>query len=469
MQREVVIKLVGRPNSGDWNQSLGIARTLQTQLAATDVVCHFDEETDTVNGLNPQSLHALATHLEQESHPETTYIILTAGKLGVDLEPFITDIKSNAKAPIHALWSAHQYFDGLENALEAFDTVILPEHLNFDKLPQAIQDAKEKGELTLVTGVPHHINDAVVAEEKLNLDDEIIIPEAKSYTGVVLGGDAENPDGSWLKFNEENVRQFAARLATLPQEDGNLLLITNGPRTGKACTPNRSATYRDPLVVIDGQEPLDPEALASLDKVSKAFIEALHEQGVHNYRFWDFRAGKSAYMPILATISENLDNVLYLGGESTSMLSESMAVLAPQQLVALCFTNMNEEHHRFVDDQCKLGSMQKLSILQNGYTFEIGEQFSSFGLNQYINGAQVAANAIIEKLNLVPENNELVSHEHSVEETTPHSFFIVKRSFFQYTSFGQPRLKELAETPEALEFDSPKEAVSQKPSILAGK
>lgn len=241
-------------------------------------------------------------------------VIVTVGQFGINF------LKSQ-EIPTHVkvLLCTHQWFDSMNELHNIYIT--MPEHA----ITEAIRSIATANHLMLLPtqGVLH-----TMSKEALATEDSSAVALRDAKIGVVLGGDAELPDGSWKVFSTENARKLAEEVVKLQRETGCDLLITNGPRTGKSLTAHSNGES---------------------DLVSSAFLETLQAKGLvkdRDFEFFDFQFGQpSALKAIIKVVSDN-EGFMIIPGESTTSISEILAV-AP----AAIYKNdaMNETHVLFVD------------------------------------------------------------------------------------------------------------------------
>ncbi len=246
--------------------------------------------------------------------------IVTAGQFGIDL------IKSGSiPAHVKVLLCTHQWFDVMSDLHNIYIT--MPEHA----IDEAIKSIAVTNHLTIIPtlGVLHTMH-----KETLDAEDTSVIHLRDAKVGVILGGDAEMPDGSWKVFSIENARNLAEEVAEFQKVTGCALLITNGPRTGKSPTAHRNG---------------------ELDLVSSAFLTVLQAKGLKKgeaFEFFDFQFGQqpnqkpsSALKAIIKVILDN-KGFMIVPGESTTSISEMLAIMP-----AAIYKNdaMNATHERYVD------------------------------------------------------------------------------------------------------------------------
>jgi hypothetical protein len=249
-------------------------------------------------------------------------IIVTSGQFGIG---FIQT--GNVPKTIKILLCTHQWFDAIKNLHNIF--IALPEHA----IDETVQQIAQQQNLILIPtqGVLHTMSAQALAKQDTSF---IHLNDAK--VGLILGGDAEMPNGKdWQLFSTDNARKLAQEIAAFMQKTGYKILITNGPRTGSFI----NLTTRDSNAHRSGE----------LDKISSIFLDELHHAGLQkgqDFEFFDFQFGKPpALKAIMAVILKN-KGFMIVPGESTSSISEIMAVMP-----AVIYENdaMNTVHKMFVD------------------------------------------------------------------------------------------------------------------------
>jgi mitochondrial fission protein ELM1 len=147
--------------------------------------------------------------------------------------------------------------------------------------------------------------------------------------GLILGGDAEMSNGKdWKLFSEDNARKLSKEIAAFIKKTGYKILITNGPRTGRSTTAHKTE---------------------ELDVISAAFLQELEREGLVNgtdFEFFNFQFGKLSALKAVMKIVLNNKGFMIVPGESTSSISEILAVI-PASIYA--HDAMNEQHRAFVE------------------------------------------------------------------------------------------------------------------------
>ena len=241
-------------------------------------------------------------------------VIITAGQFGIEF------IKSGV-FPSHTkiLLCTHQWFDSMNDLRDVYIT--MPEHA----IDETIRNIAQTQRLTLLPtqGVLHTMSAEALANEDISA---IHLTDAK--VGLILGGDAETPDGGWKVFSVENAQRLANEIAKFQKRTGDKLLITNGPRTGRSATAHKTE---------------------ELDVISAAFLQELEREGLVNgtdFEFFNFQFGKPSTLKAVMKIVMNNKGFMIVPGESTSSISEILAVM-PASIYA--HDAMNEQHGAFVE------------------------------------------------------------------------------------------------------------------------
>ena len=243
-----------------------------------------------------------------------TRVVVTAGQFGIEF------IKSGV-FPSHTkiLLCTHQWFDSMNDLRDVYIT--MPEHA----IDETIRNIAQTQRLTLLPtqGVLHTMSAEALANEDISA---IHLTDAK--VGIILGGDAETPDGGWKVFSVENAQRLANEIAKFQKRTGDKLLITNGPRTGRSATAHKTE---------------------ELDVISAAFLQELEREGLVNgtdFEFFNFQFGKPSTLKAVMKIVMNNKGFMIVPGESTSSISEILAVM-PASIYA--HDAMNEQHGAFVE------------------------------------------------------------------------------------------------------------------------
>ncbi|MCE2716632.1 MAG: hypothetical protein ACK4V2_07480 [Pseudomonadota bacterium] len=239
--------------------------------------------------------------------------IITAGQFGISLA------KSEVPQHVKVLLCVHQWFDSMKSLHNIYIT--MPQHT----IDEKIQHIAQQNHLTLLPtlGVLH-----TMSFEALEKEDASAVRLNDAKVGVILAGDAELPNGGWKTFSTRNAKKLAEEIAEFQKRTGYKLLITNGPRTGRAPNAHKNS---------------------KLDFVSNAFLRVLKDKGLEkdkDFEFFDFQFGQPSALKAVIKIIQANKGFMIVPGESTSSISEILSVLP-----AAIYNNdaMNAMHKVFVD------------------------------------------------------------------------------------------------------------------------
>jgi hypothetical protein len=179
--------------------------------------------------------------------------------------------------------------------------------------------------LELTKGVAHCVKDKTVKADAERFQGALpYVTEETTCLGIILAGDAPTTSGEMRCFGPDDAVKQAQHIAhhiksNLLWHDQTVIMVTNGPRTGK----------HDPIT----KQPYDPDPHRShtLDASSKAFLEELGRQleiDTDKIYFYDFqfdalKTGPSAYKPMMHVLARSQKSYWYVPCESTSMVTES--------------------------------------------------------------------------------------------------------------------------------------------------
>ncbi len=249
------------------------------------------QDVPTENNGEKAMIACLRSVINEDPELKTKAIILGAGKSGA--EAFKTPPLSKEK---HVLLT-WQWLDPM-NHLAPGTIVVAPEHAlnkDFDLI-------RNKVTLIPIQGVLHtRTKESTAKEETTGIFKN-------THIIVMLGGDTEQPDGSWKPYA---IKDAETLLQSLPK-DKNILFL-NGPRTGKH------------KIDHDGRLVIAPDAhRTEIDSVTQYVMDQCVQRPWHVN---DFKFGEpSLWGSALKTCAENMDIILILPGESTSMISEALTL-----------------------------------------------------------------------------------------------------------------------------------------------
>lgn len=240
------------------------------------------------------------------------------------------------------LWSGHQYFSELSSIQHLPDIIALPETALSESQKTELM---EKTKLIITSSVAHCVNNKTVEEEyarfKGKLPDNF---KFRKQVGIILAGDAPEPNGKMKYFTEDDAKQQASHIAKYLVNHGydkedTAIMITNGPRTGKY-VPDTGGV-RSP----------DPHHCGHIDLVSRAFIEKFREMIAHSqiffydFQFDDLKNGPSAYKPMMKQVADSKDGLWVVPSESISMVTESSFLLEKRKIVVIYHPSSENSVH----------------------------------------------------------------------------------------------------------------------------
>ena len=209
------IYLLTNPNFvGDNNQLIGIQLAIQANLK--DEQCEF------------QRIKEADFNVDLLVNGDFVFV---SGSHGLLLAEAIKRHDPNHQI----LWSGHQYFSEFSSIQHLPDIVALPETALSES-----QKTELMGKTTLIitSGVAHCVNDNTVEEDHANFKGQLPPHfQFPKQVGIILAGDAPEPNGQMKYFTEDDARKQASDIATYLVTHGYdqvdaAIMITNGPRTG---------------------------------------------------------------------------------------------------------------------------------------------------------------------------------------------------------------------------------------------
>ena len=324
-------------NVGDHNQTLGVLTALNSLSGQEFAV----EDIDT----NVASPAAIKEDIEKNLSHEKV-IVVGAGEGGID---GITDLSPNQNLIV--CLSSHMF-------LERYNNPALLKKVSFIALPMHASEKAKKllGKKLIETiGVAHNrlSKEAIKAYKDWGAKE---VPPSSKYFGVILGGDAPVPESKDIKlFTEEDASHLADYVANNAQ--GAYILVLNGPRTGKY------DKNRKEIASVHRQGQVDP--------ITNLFKEQLAERGVTQVKVFDFQHNTPENKPwvppyncfdLVAGALKATNGVLFVPGESTTSISESIDVLSPGQVIVYNNSAMNDVHKAHVTSEFEAG---RIAVLEN--------------------------------------------------------------------------------------------------------
>ena len=328
---------------GDYNQLLGIAKKTKEYFAQHKIPLNTTE-------YNVADLKSFSTEIQNTKNP----IIISAGLYGIEA---IKLLKSENKTSnnILAIHVSHQILNNnklshiqlvrTEEKSSGADIIVLPTHILETTDRKQLESKYTK--LVRVIGVAHNLELHEIEKEYAKF--EHILPKADRYIGVILAGDAPDSNGKMHYYTESDAQKLAEYVSNLAIKQNYTVLVTNSPRTGKH---NQRTNKEQPEVHQNGV----------MDPVTAKFQEVLIKNKV-NFKLFDFQKNKpSFYKAMVGAILHHPSNMIFIPGESTSMISECLDILPGSNVVIYYNSAMNKNHERHVKSEYDNG---RASVLQN--------------------------------------------------------------------------------------------------------
>ena len=265
------------------------------------------------------------------------HLVIGVGKTAFAVFDHLSEKKLSS---IKTLALGHQWTDAYLNLLGKVTWIALPGY--------SIQDSMIKTSTTKLirtNGVSHAVTQEALQREYGSYKEKL--PLTTTDRVIILGGDAPTIDGLQKRFTEADAAELAKAIFHAGKD--GIFYVINGPRTGKF-DKNLSEIKN-----IHKDE--------RIDAVTTAFIETLKKKGVSENRIklYDFKFGqKSLYIPLLAAAFVH-NTTVWVPGESSSMICESMSVIKPNNLIIYSNHAMNETHKKHVDSVHKQGRARHYS------------------------------------------------------------------------------------------------------------
>jgi hypothetical protein len=271
-------------------------------------------------------------------------IYISSSKRGIDV---LFQIKKRYTDSV-TVFISHQHWDNLgliinsDNNPYGANLIILPKHGINKQLTTKIQNS-ETQLLTLdnVCFTSAHSSSTFNNSEIINA----------KYLGVVIGGDAELPNGDWLYFTKNDANDLAKFVINeFNTNHYSKLIITNSLRTGMF----NHATH----------ELINPHTQDTVDSISKAFVSKISKSlNTEQYSFYNYyRNCTSMLKPMLETIrSTQPSSKILVPGESPTIITQAISAIG-NNVIVYHNSAMNKSHEKFVKIMFKKGLV---SILGN--------------------------------------------------------------------------------------------------------
>lgn len=324
-----IIVLINEINKGD--DAAAFANAEATKCAGDEII--------PVKTFDPEQLK-LAESIVREN--DKTIVIGAGEHMFTHLSEF--KILNNNTLTV---FSSHQIPQRIAEHVPNLDLLAFPKHVlntesrNFfaEKLIETIGVAHSTNKENLHSEYQKRVKDF---NDLPAVDQKILL--------LILGGDAPTEEGKYKFYSEENAANDAKIAAEIAAKNGLFLVITNGPRTGSRAQ--------------NGEALNNHKEASATDSVSHAALNKLNEIGQQNHHFYDFKflekGVNSAYKALLHHAYTVSGSMVFVPGESTSMISECCDVLPPNQIFVTLNDAMNENHKSHVK-----------SVIESGYANQI--------------------------------------------------------------------------------------------------
>lgn len=337
-----IICILNSKFKGDTDQIKGIERALTAQAKAQ----HFKVNTIEVESTNISSILSVF-------EAGTKNIVISSNDYGVNA---LKELQANKKS-FYGLLTSHQYFDGLKSAIKqgkesGITFVALPGHALTWRIKKNIAHASVK--LIETVGVAQNLLPEECDKSYATHSSDIkgsADPSTK-YLLVFLGGDAQKSnEKNWAYYTSKEAEKLAKFVASTAKRDNLIVLITNGPRTGKfdPKTGQENPGHRDDVI----------------DYVSLKFIEALKQQQLpeNQYQLFDFQYGKASdFNRLVGAVRAHAGSQVLIEGSSTSVISQSIVNFNANAPVSVYqHKAMTKVHHQHVQQEYDAGRISLLT------------------------------------------------------------------------------------------------------------
>ncbi|MGV2432706.1 MAG UNVERIFIED_CONTAM: hypothetical protein LVQ98_05200 [Rickettsiaceae bacterium] len=174
------------------------------------------------------------------------------------------------------------------------------------------------------------------------------LPQSTKYLSIILPGDAPDSRGKMLYFTPKDAEKLAKHIAKIAKKSGFVVLVTNGPRTGK----HDPETGKE-LVVHQNN---------ILDATSAKFIDILENNKVL-YKLFDFQKGQPSNKELIyGAVIYNKDSKIFVPGESTSMVSEAVDIMPSYAVTIYHNAAMNDNHYKHVKAELRSGRASVMDL-----------------------------------------------------------------------------------------------------------
>jgi hypothetical protein len=366
----LMILMINPKYAGEMSQMKGVARYIKEDFAKIHASVQIEEvECDNIDK---------AISVLQKYNDVSKPLVIASGSSGIDTLKVV-----NSKFPqVFSVYLSHQIFDKYRSLLKTppnsngVNLVVLPKHVITSQIAKDIDASETK--LVTTVGISHNLSKTdIIKEYELNKSD---IPGTKSdkYTVVILGGDAQNTDQSWLYFTPADGINLAKNVEKSLDQD-SYLFVLNGPRTGKH-------NY------MTKEEDKEAHRSKKLDHVTQSFADYFKDH--QKVKIFDFQYGKHGmYKAILGKILHTKESQIWVPAESTSMISEIVDTLGldkNNKILVYEHNAMSNVHKAHVKSEYDAGRI--MFVTQDGKIMDLAD---TSGGNLVASAAKSTADAIL--------------------------------------------------------------------------
>lgn len=314
---------------GDCNQILGVQESFRTL---------HSEEPDSVDirSFDYKDLQPLVTAINEveKSDHSGKVIVLGVSDYGADA---ISQLKGSVNKPtVSYTMLSHQITPKVETVVGVADFIALPAHAVTPEFKNKVSSTQTK--LIETVGVSHNLKKSDIQADYDKFKDKLLsLGKYNSVMVAVLGGDA--PDGKNLMkyYTPEEAKTLANYLGKQAILKNAIVLATNGPRTGKH---NQETGKVDDTAHKNGK----------FDFVSQEFVDTLKSiLPETQFAFYDFQSGQPSMSKAMYGQALKENGVVYIPGESTSMVSEAVDNFGPTRVIVYKNKAMNPTHLKHVE------------------------------------------------------------------------------------------------------------------------
>jgi mitochondrial fission protein ELM1 len=285
------------------------------------------EKYDLFNWVIPDEESKFLENLK--AHSEILNLIITIGRDGVDLINKIDPSKN-----IIIFWTGHEFFPELTYIINKVNIIAIPKHALTSENETILKENKIK--LVTTYGTLNTIDKHELLHSYKHWQKDCLpkIPDANNYLAIILGGDSPGIDNEpklFLPDEAAKIGKYVSKLLKYIDYQPQVLVL-NSPRTGKHTQKTLYKSYGE------------------VDQTSQSLLKVLDKNNVA-YQFFNYASGKdSAYLPVLYLLSQNLDNMVLITGDSINMLTEISSNIKNENIFVVSVESMNPAHQEFLEE-----------------------------------------------------------------------------------------------------------------------